>query len=193
MSQSTPGQEPPPDPQQPRWGQGQPPQQPPGQWQQPGGSGGQWQQRPPPPGGQWPPPPPGQWQQPPARKRRTWPWVVLVLVLLVVGGCALLFATVVHESSKTVKVTYEVTGDATGVTISYSTWNNDNLSTSEETARTLPWRKELTTKGFVKGGSLVVTTGEAGGTAKCSVTVDNGTPKTATATGPFAVATCGGF
>jgi hypothetical protein len=119
--------------------------------------------------------------------------VLLVLVLLVAGGCAAVIAGVSHEVSKAVKVEYAVTGDARNVTIAYSVWNDDGISTRSEVVKTLPWRKILKTKGFVKGGSLLISLSGSGGTATCSVTVDNDTPKTSTASGPSAAATCSGF
>jgi hypothetical protein len=113
--------------------------------------------------------------------------------VVLAGGIAAIVASVNHEVTKSVTVKYSVTGTARNVAIAYSTWRNENLSTSQETARTLPWSKNVTTKGFVKGGSLAVTLGAEGGTATCSVVVDNGKPHTATASGPFASADCSGF
>lgn len=151
-------------------------------------------ENPPPPGGRqgWaaPVPPP----QP--KKRRKWPWVLLVLLLLLVGGCVALIASVGHEvdkeSKREITVTYEVTGDAKDVTITYSVYSDDDLSQNEVSDADLPWRKEEKTKGFVKGGSLVVTAGQSGGTVRCKVTADGAT-HTAKASGPFATATCDGF
>ncbi|MCX4778540.1 hypothetical protein [Streptomyces sp. NBC_01264] len=152
-----------------------------------------WGPRPPqhPPGQSYPYPPP-------PRRRRRWPWVLLGLLLLLLGGCAALFAVFVNEVSeeaaRPARITYAATGTASGpVSLTYSTWRDGSLSTSQVGAATLPWSKELTTKGFVKGGSLVVTLGADGGTATCSVTVDDDPPVTATATGPFASAVCDGF
>lgn len=79
------------------------------------------------------------------------------------------------------------------MTIAYSAWRNDTLSTGEATAPTLPWHRQVTTRGFTRGGSLAVSLGASGGTATCSVVVDNGKPHTATATGAFATADCSGF
>ncbi|MFE2296036.1 hypothetical protein [Streptomyces sp. NPDC059452] len=133
----------------------------------------------------------------PPKKRRKWPWVLLVVVLLLIGGCvgvvALLAKGVSDESERTVRIRYEVTGTAEGVAISYSTWRDGDMSTNQETARSLPWTKEVTTKGFIKGGSLSVTLGQSGGKAACSVTVDDNAPRRATASGTFATATCSGF
>jgi hypothetical protein len=161
---------PPQDPHQQPWGQ---PQQPSGAWA----------------GGASPP----QGYAPPPRKRRKWPWVLLVVVILFAGGCAAIIASISHEATKTVKVKYEVTGDARNVTVTYSTWNDGNIATSQENVAQLPWTKELKTKGFTRGGSLVVSLGAAGGSVSCSVTVDKDTPRTAQATGPFATATCSDF
>ncbi|MCX5125889.1 hypothetical protein ABT024_05525 [Streptomyces sp. NPDC002812] len=123
--------------------------------------------------------------------------MLLGLLLLLLGGCAALFAVFVgevsEEAARPARITYAATGNASGVAITYSTWRDGNLSTSQVGDRTLPWTKEITTKGFVKGGSLVVTLGPDGGTATCSVTVDDSAPITATATGPFASAVCNGF
>ncbi|NUK09326.1 hypothetical protein HRW23_17510 [Streptomyces lunaelactis] len=141
------------------------------------------------PGAGWDAPYPG----PPPRKRRKWPWVLLVVVLLLAGGCVAVFSAFVNEVSKTVRVTYEVTGNAKDVAIAYSTWQGGDELTSQESSRTLPWRKVLEDEGFLKGGSLVVTLGPEGGTATCSVTVDDEAPKKATASGPFATASCTGF
>ncbi|MEU9140425.1 hypothetical protein AB0D33_31490 [Streptomyces sp. NPDC048404] len=119
--------------------------------------------------------------------------MLLVLVLLVAGGCAAVIAGISHEASKTVEVEYAVTGDARDVTIAYSVWNDDGISTRSETVKTLPWRKVVKTKGFTKGGSLLISLSGSGGTAVCSVTVDHDTPKTSTASGPSAAASCSGF
>ena len=95
------------DPQQPGYGQQgpqgssgwQPGQQPPpGGWQQPPPGYGQ---QPPPGGWQQPPqgygPPPQGWgppPEPPKRKRRKWPWVLLGLLALLFGGCAVLVSAI---------------------------------------------------------------------------------------------------
>ncbi|MBT2526620.1 hypothetical protein J7E91_14585 [Streptomyces sp. ISL-99] len=160
---------------------------------------------PPPDGPRWGPrppdgglPPPG-WAgyPPPPKRRRIWPWVLLGLVLLFAGGCIAVIATIAtvvdDESTRTVKVKYAVTGDARDVTIAYTTWRDGNASSHTVSDARLPWREEVETTGLVKGGSLVVTTGASGGTATCSVTVDDNEPQTATATGRFATATCDDF
>lgn len=97
-----------------------------------------------------------------------------------------------EEAERPVVITYEVTGDATNVEIDYSTYG-DSVSSNVEQAATLPWTKEVETKGYVTGGSLMVTTGETGGTVTCKVTVDGKEAETSTASGPFALATCADF
>ncbi|MET9516293.1 MmpS family transport accessory protein [Streptomyces sp. NPDC002994] len=152
---------------------------------------------PPPPPGDLPPPGWAASPPPPEKKRRVWPWVLLGLLFLFAGGCVAVIATVAtvvdDESNRTVTVKYVVTGDAKGVTIAYTTWRDGNASSNTVSDARLPWRKEVETSGFAKGGSLTVTTGASGSSATCSVTVDSGEPQTATATGRFATATCDDF
>ncbi|MET9659465.1 hypothetical protein [Streptomyces sp. NPDC006510] len=136
--------------------------------------------------------PEGMW-----RRRREWPWVLLVVVLVPAAGGAVAVELVAgelsREATKPLRVTYEVTGTAKDVTITYPTWQNGGLSTARLTLRTLPWAGETRTKGFMSGGSFAVTLGASGGEVACAVTVEDGTVRTATASGAFATATCGGF
>jgi hypothetical protein len=97
-----------------------------------------------------------------------------------------------EEANREAVIVYEVSGDATGVEVIYSTYG-DQVTSSNETVATLPWSKEVKTKGVIKEGALIVTASEAGGTVTCKVTVDGKEVKTATATGPYAVATCDSF
>ncbi|MEU4444407.1 MmpS family transport accessory protein [Actinosynnema sp. NPDC050801] len=82
---------------------------------------------------------------------------------------------------------YEVTGDVPRATVDHAT-----STTVEEEVAALPWTKEFTVKGPFRGGTLDVTTGADGGTVTCRVTVDGVERKTATASGPNAVASCSG-
>ncbi|WP_326765195.1 hypothetical protein OG978_11960 [Streptomyces sp. NBC_01591] len=131
------------------------------------------------------------------RRRRRWPWVLLVVVLALASGGAVAVGVVAgalsREETKPLRITYEVTGTAKDVTVTYPTWRNGDLSTARLTLRTLPWAGETRTRGFMSGGSFAVTLGASGGEVACAVTVDNGTVRTATASGAFATATCGGF
>jgi hypothetical protein len=110
-------------------------------------------------------------------------------VVVFVGVIVAVIASVAHEVNKTETVAYQVTGNATSVTVTYSTWNGSTSSTNQQDV-TPPWSKTEDTSGLLKGGLLTVTVGSDGGSATCSVSVDNGTPKTATATGAFSSATC---
>ncbi|MCX4732489.1 hypothetical protein [Streptomyces sp. NBC_01363] len=131
------------------------------------------------------------------RRRRRWPWVLLVVVLAPAGGGAVAVEVVAgalsREGTKPLRITYEVTGTAKDVTVTYPTWHDGDLSTARLTLRTLPWAGETRTRGFMSGGSFAVTLGASGGEVACAVTADNGTVRTATASGAFATATCGGF
>lgn len=138
------------------------------------------------------PPPP-----PPRRRLRLWPWVLLLIAVLLALGAgavsAVLARGVSAESSRTVHIRYEVTGTAEDVTLTYSTWKGEELSTARLTLRSLPWTGELDTKSFMRGGSFVVGLGKSGGDVACSVTVDGGARRTDRASGAFATATCSGY
>lgn len=97
-----------------------------------------------------------------------------------------------EEANRTVTITYEVTGDAPTADIEYTTFGDD-VASSQDTGSTLPWSHEVETQGLLKGGSLTVTTGPEGGTVTCRVLVDGKEAKTATASGPLAIANCTGF
>ena len=96
------------------------------------------------------------------------------------------------QATAVATVHYEVTGDAKNVTINYTTYG-DSISSSQESAATLPWTKDLQEKGLVKGGSLTVIAGANGGTVACKVVVDGKPVKSGSASGPFATASCSGF
>lgn len=97
-----------------------------------------------------------------------------------------------EEANRKATVVYEVTGDATNVTVSYTSFG-DGLSSSTEPAATLPWTKQIDVTGLVKGGSLTVTTGPGGGTVTCKVTIDGEPVATNTASGAGAITSCTGF
>lgn len=144
--------------------------------------------------------PPNGWGQAPGyppqqapRKRKKWPWVLLGVFVLLIGGCVAIVAgtanSVSNDINKSKTVVYHVTGTAKDVNVSFTTWNNGNSSTSQEDV-TLPWSQQETSSGLFSGGFLIVTVGSGGGTATCSVTVNNGTPMTATANGALTSANC---
>ena len=152
-----------------------------------------------------------------------WPLVVIGLVLCAIGlslaskrratnkglaitgmalsvaglvGCVLwatVFATASDNAeAKKVAVHYEVTGTATNVTITITTFGTD-VTMGQETAATLPWRKNDFVNGLIKGVSLAVTTDGGGGTVACKLTMEGKPPKSATVTGAFATATCSNY
>jgi MmpS family membrane protein len=97
-----------------------------------------------------------------------------------------------EEINAEVPIVYEVTGDATGVSITYMEFTNgDDVASKDETADTLPWKKETSAANYVKdGGAVIVSTGEAGGSVTCKMTVDGKVVAEETISGQFAVATC---
>jgi hypothetical protein len=115
--------------------------------------------------------------------------VGLVMCILWVAVLNKAADDVEQEANREAVIVYEVSGDAANVDVTYTTFG-DTSATNQETVATLPWTKEVTTKGIVKEGQLIVTTGEGGGSVTCKVTVDGKEVKTQTASGPFAMATC---
>lgn len=123
------------------------------------------------------------------------------LALSVIGlALCVLWATVVNktvddvdqEAHRTITVTYEVSGTAKNVEVDYSTYG-DKVESKQETVAKLPWQKDVKTHGLVKGGSLIVTTGESGGNVSCRVIVDGKEAAKSTVSGAFEVADCTGF
>ncbi|RZQ62132.1 DUF4190 domain-containing protein [Amycolatopsis suaedae] len=93
------------------------------------------------------------------------------------------------ELNRTANVTYELTGDAAAVDVTYGEGTNP-LS---EDVPTLPWRKDVQNKGPVPGGLLTATTGPDGGTVTCKITVDGKVVDTQTGSGAFTVVACTGL
>lgn len=126
-----------------------------------------------------------------------WPWVLLlvtVLLALAAGAVMAVLSDVLHsEGSRKVHIRYEVTGTAHDVVLTYSTWRGEELSTGRLALRSLPWAGELDSRGFMSGGSFVVSVGRGGGDVSCSVTVDDGTRRTDSASGAYATANCDGY
>ncbi|MFE7464170.1 hypothetical protein ACFU6R_08680 [Streptomyces sp. NPDC057499] len=131
------------------------------------------------------------------RPRRRWPWVLMVVVLaLTAGGAAavvLTAAALSRDGTRARLITYRVTGTAEDVTVTYPSWQAGGLSAARLRLRTLPWTGETRTRGFMSGGSFTVTLGASGGEASCTVRVDGGPVRAATASGAFATASCDGF
>jgi hypothetical protein len=97
------------------------------------------------------------------------------------------------EANREAVLVYEITGDAPGADITYSTYGDGGSALNQEEAPTLPWTKQFTVKGLFSGGTLSASTGADGGTVTCRITVDGVEKKTATASGAFALASCSNF
>jgi hypothetical protein len=97
-----------------------------------------------------------------------------------------------EELNGEVPIVYEVSGDAAGVSVTYMEFTNgDDVASKDETVATLPWKKETSAANYVKdGGAIIVTTGEAGGTVTCKLTIDGKVVAEETISGQFAIATC---
>jgi hypothetical protein len=117
----------------------------------------------------------------------------LVICILYAAVFTTAVNTVNDQQNQVSSVGYDVTGDAKGATVTYSSFDGNGSSVNQETAGQLPWHKNLQAKGLFSGGSLTVTAGANGGTVTCKVTVNGKASKTATASGPFATASCDGF
>ncbi|NMO01846.1 hypothetical protein HH308_11550 [Gordonia sp. TBRC 11910] len=141
-------------------------------------------------------------QQPypaPPKKRKKWPWILLALVVVILalaGGCVAIVGTAVDsvdkQSKSTTTITYQVTGDGSKASITY-TASDSNIS--QDTAASLPWSKDVTLTGFVKVASLTATNdfeADASSTIKCEVVVNGKVKFTNTAKGPGASASCSG-
>jgi hypothetical protein len=117
---------------------------------------------------------------------------IIGLVICIVWAVAFKEAVdeVNEEANREVTIVYEVTGDAANVDVTYVTYSDANATDKQETVAALPWSKEVKTKGLIKEGQLIVTTGEAGGSVTCRITVDGKEVSTKTASGAFAMADC---
>jgi hypothetical protein len=145
----------------------------------------------------WPPQGYGPYQPspPPPRRRRKWPWIVLGIAIVCIGGLIGIIAAVSggvsHAIDAKETVVYKVTGSAHSATVTYTTWDHENSSTAQQDV-TLPWSQTETSSGLVKGGVLTVSVDSGGGSVTCSVSVNGGTPTTSTASGAYNSATCDG-
>ncbi|GLZ29138.1 hypothetical protein Lesp02_13280 [Lentzea sp. NBRC 105346] len=112
--------------------------------------------------------------------------LVVCIVWVAVIGSAVNEAK--EEVERVAEVTYDVTGDAKNVDVTYG----EVLNPVDEKVTTLPWTKQVQNKGVYKGGMLTVTADENGGTVSCKITVDGKVVSEKTDSGPFASAVCTG-
>lgn len=87
-----------------------------------------------------------------------------------------------------IKVEYELSGTAKDVDVDYG----EVLNPKKETVPSLPWKGSAEVKGIIKGGTLMATIGEKGGSLTCKIIVDGKVVDTKTANGAFKVLTCQG-
>lgn len=170
-----------------------------------------------PPGQPWPgqqpqQPPYGQPQYPPPKKRKVWPWVVLGLVVLMLGGCFAVIGTAgkkvsdavdaastsiqsaannpgieLGHSGKAKTVLYEVISPS-GSALNITYFGSDN-SQQQETQATLPWSKEVANDSTF---AIMGITAQNGGTGEitCRITVDGKVKTEQTSKGQYAVVSC---
>lgn len=99
---------------------------------------------------------------------------------------------VTTQANEVATISYDAGGTSKDATVTYSTFSDGGSSDGQEDTK-LPWHKQVTAKGFAKGGVLTVTAGPNGGTVTCKVTVNGVVQKTATGSGAFSSATCSNF
>lgn len=133
--------------------------------------------------------------QPPPPRKPVWPWVlggVLLVILVVVGGCVALVGTVIYAADKElnseISITYEVTGSGTA-DISYD-HGNANSSRVEDTR--LPWTKDVQINGVLKWTSITVSLDSTGGSATCRIKKGSKVIAEDSATGAYGIASCFG-
>ena len=144
-------------------------------------------------------PPQQPYYQPAPQKKKKWPWIVGGIILIIVlffAGCMALVGGVANEidkeSSRTVEVTYRVTGEGSSASITFS---DANLNIAQDTQAALPWEKKVTIDGLGKMATLTATNSfdaDAGTAITCAIVVDGSELYTNTATGPGASASCSG-
>ncbi|WP_103353542.1 MmpS family transport accessory protein [Amycolatopsis sp. CA-128772] len=116
--------------------------------------------------------------------------VVSVLWAVVIGKA---ISDVNEQATQHHTIVYQVSGDAKAVDVAYTTFDRNTILINTETSAPLPWTKTVEATGFLAGAQFTATAGPDGGSVTCKVVVDGKQAKTATASGPAAVAGCTGF
>jgi hypothetical protein len=133
-------------------------------------------------------------------------FIAMILSIILAITYTVGFATAVDESIKDVQATqaaeanvdvavkYELIGDSTDATATYSTMTDGNFGTEQATGQTLPFTKEFTVKA---GGefdyqsfTLTGSNGQSGGDITCRITIDGVVAAEQTGSGQYASATC---
>lgn len=117
----------------------------------------------------------------------------LVVCIVWVAVISKVVSDVQDQATQQHTVVYEITGDAKAVDVSYTTFGEHTLLIEGESGAPTPWTKTVQATGFLDGAQFTATADEQGGSVTCKVTVDGKVTKTATASGPHAMATCTGF
>ena len=128
--------------------------------------------------------------------------VAIILSIVMAITYTSLFASAVktsideNEAAANVDVVllYEVTGDSTDASVTYSTFTDGKSGTEQSTGQALPFTKELT----VKAGSdfdfshfsLTANNGTTGTDITCRITLDGEVVSEQTSTGAYASALC---
>jgi len=116
--------------------------------------------------------------------------VVCVLWAVVIGKA---ISDVNEQATAHHTIVYQVSGDAKTVDIDYSTFDRNTILINTEAGAAVPWTKTVEATGFLAGAQFTATAGPDGGSVSCKVIVDGKEAKSATASGPGAVAGCTGF
>lgn len=104
---------------------------------------------------------------PPPKKRKTWPWVLLTIVAVIVLAVGGAFGLWHYDRTRTVTYTYEVTGTGTTALISHS-YNGG--AASGDTEVPLPWTK--TFEGERRASFHLLAIAFWGETVTCKVSID---------------------
>jgi hypothetical protein len=160
---------------------------------------------------------PPQYPQPP-KKRKVWPWVLLIVVLAMFGGCVAIVGTAGHEAAKAIDAaatSIQSAADAPpesipplvpkapggkGKTVVYEiisdadlrsvTYWDENSELQQLHDTTAPWSITVTnTSTAVIAGAGAQTNGTS---VTCRVTVDGKVKDEKTSTGKYAVVNCTG-
>ncbi|MCU1584337.1 MAG: hypothetical protein JWM49_893 [Microbacteriaceae bacterium] len=130
--------------------------------------------------------------------------VALVLSIVLSIAYTAAFAGAVNDSikksdaaaNKTVSLVYDITGDSSDATVSYSTYTDGKSGTAESTGQTLPFTKTLDVKqgGTFSFNSFLLTgsNGATGTTISCKITLDGKVIAEQTSTGQYTTVSCSG-
>jgi hypothetical protein len=120
---------------------------------------------------------------------------LLAAILMTVLYAAIFFAAksvsddIHHTANKQVTVVFEVAGDSTDATVTYSSASGPGMS--QATGQKLPFSKTITEKqGLIPVYSVTGSNGMTGSDISCKITVDGKVVAEQTSTGQFASVDC---